>query len=149
MPGGIVALGAALLAFAGYLAASTTQPNDPIASHVFGQIDLSNSAPNFVDAQGLDRPSAIALDDAGHIFVADSGNNRVLGWKSFDSFIGGNAADLVIGQADVYSYRCNPGLPAPNATTLCDPEGLVVDGKDNLYVADTGNNRVLLFAAPY
>ena len=36
-------------------------------------------------------------------------------------------------------------FPAEEEITLKNPEGLTFDSEDNLVVADTGNNRILVF----
>ncbi len=120
------------------------------ADRVLGQINFTNIAVNFVDAIGMDAPDAVAIDQsAGHAMVADSQNNRVLGWKSLAAFESGGAADLVIGQPDFNSSGCNQNAPAPDATRLCHPIGVAVDVSHNVYVGDTLNNRVLVFKDPF
>ena len=122
----------------------------PGADRVLGQIDFIKTAANFVDSIGMDAPAGVAIDrSAGHVLVADTQNNRVLGWKSIAAFVSGGAADLVIGQPDFNSSGCNQNAPAPDAVSLCQPIGVAVDGSHNLYVGDTRNNRVLVFADPF
>ncbi len=61
-------------------------------------------------------------------------------------------ADLVIGQPDLFTALVNYPSNSPtqaNAQGLWSPEGLAVDAKGNLYVADTCNARVLRFPAPF
>ena len=121
-----------------------------IADRVLGQINFINSAVNFVDAIGMDAPAGVAIDQpAGHVLVADTQNNRVLGWKSIAAFKSGGAADLVIGQPDFNSSGCNQNATAPAAASLCQPIGVAVDLSHNVYVGDTLNNRVLVFADPF
>jgi DNA-binding beta-propeller fold protein YncE len=127
------------------------------ADHVVGQINFTNRAADFVDGHGLSGPIAVAVDPiGGQVYVADYNNNRVLGWKNSQEFSGNQPADLVIGQPDFYSSYCNqnplgttaaPGIPAAN--TLCGPQGLAVDQSENVYVADTANNRVLTYSNPF
>jgi sugar lactone lactonase YvrE len=126
------------------------------ADHVVGQIDFVHSAVNFVDGRGLYFPAAVAVDPVGgEVYLADANNNRVLGWKSASEFQGNRPADLVIGQPDPYSYDCNqtPGQvspgSSPNQNTLCNPEGVAVDNSGNVFVSDTGNNRVLVYSDPF
>ncbi len=122
---------------------------DVIADRVLGQIDFTKTAVNFVDSTGLNAPDAVAIDKlSSHVLVADSQNNRVLGWKSEHSFVTGGAADLVIGQADLNSSGCNR-YSTPDATRLCGPTGVAVDGAHRVYVADTRNNRVVVFDDPF
>jgi sugar lactone lactonase YvrE len=121
-----------------------------IADRVLGQIDFIKTAVNFVDPIGMDAPAGVAIDQpAGHVLVADTQNNRVLGWKSIAAFKSGGAADLVIGQPDFNSSGCNQNAPAPAAASLCQPIGVVVDLSHNVYVGDTLNNRVLVFGDPF
>ena len=83
--------------------------------------------------------------------MADYFNNRVLGFKDFRSLAAGSRADLVIGQADFNSGLCNGNGDQNHlsASTLCFPAGVVTDSQGNLYVADSGNGRVLRFPAPF
>ncbi len=122
----------------------------PSADRVLGQVNFINTAANFVDPIGMDAPAGVAIDQsAGHVLVADTQNNRVLGWKSIAAFVSGGPASLVIGQPDFNSSGCNQNAPAPDATCLCQPIGVAVDALHNVYVGDTLNNRVLVFGDPF
>ncbi len=122
----------------------------PSADRVLGQVNFINTAANFVDPIGMDAPAGVAIDQsAGHVLVADTQNNRVLGWKSIAAFVSGGPASLVIGQPDFNSSGCNQNAPAPDATCLCHPIGVAVDALHNVYVGDTLNNRVLVFGDPF
>jgi sugar lactone lactonase YvrE len=55
----------------------------------------------------------------------------------------------VIGQPDFTSGGRNRSQLAPSATGLLLPHGVAVDGSGNLWVADDGNNRVLMYPAPH
>ena len=62
--------------------------------------------PNWVDAYGLNSPTGVALDTSVSppiLYVADTGNNRVLGYRYASQLVAGSPADLVIGQVDFYS----------------------------------------------
>ncbi len=120
------------------------------ADRVLGQIDFVKNQVNFVDAIGMNAPAGVAIDKAnGHVIVADSQNNRVMGWKSASAFASGGAADLVIGQPDFNSSGCNQNAPAPDATRLCRPIGVAFDVAHRVYVGDAQNNRVLVFSDPF
>ncbi|HYW46725.1 MAG TPA: hypothetical protein VE959_27915 [Bryobacteraceae bacterium] len=133
------------------------------ATRVLGQDLFDMMQPNLIEGRefsfrpnpyggGADAGLAIdATGDTPHLYVADTYNNRVLGFNDFRKVGPGSKADLVIGQGDLKHGLCNQiGDPFhPNATTLCLPTSLVVDSNGNLYVADTGNSRVLRFPAPY
>jgi len=137
---------------AGAIAALAASAADQgISSLVFGQADFFKNAPNFVNASAMAAPRAVAIDIAAspnHVWVADTGNNRVLGWYDASTYANGAAADIVIGQPDFLSSAPNQG-GAPGAATLYAPAGVGVDGAGNLYVGDSGNNRVMVFSTPF
>ncbi len=78
----------------------------------------------------------------GRIYVADGGYNRVLIWRSLPVRIN-QPADIVLGQPDLLSTRANQGAVAA-ANTLSKPIGIFADD-GHLYVADSGNHRVLVW----
>ena len=123
------------------------QPQMPPASTPFA---VANANPNLVEGREFFNPSGIALDTSvtpPRIYVADTDNNRILAWKNAVNFTNGKFADLVIGQHDFYSTGANG--PGTNFSTgFAAPTGLAVDQGD-LYVADSGNNRVLRFRQPF
>jgi uncharacterized protein (TIGR03437 family) len=87
-----------------------------------------------------------------HLYIADPLNNRVLGYLDYRKVKAGVTADLVIGQPDLATALVNFPTNSPtqtNAQGLWSPEGIAVDAKGNLYVADTCNARVLRFPAPF
>lgn len=96
-------------------------------------------------------PWAVAVDTTSNppaIFVSDTFNNRVLGWRNASQFANGAKADLILGQLDDQSTeRLGPGT----ARTLgfSTPGALAIDSKGSLYVVDTGNNRILRFPKPF
>ncbi len=112
------------------------------------QLLVTNLNPNLGVNGGLFSPQGVAVDTSGStpiLYVADTGNNRILAWKNATSatLTKLQAPDLIIGQPNSYTT-----LAATNGG-LFDPTGLVVDAKGNLYVADSGNNRVLRYPAPF
>jgi sugar lactone lactonase YvrE len=90
--------------------------------------------------------------DGNIVYVADTLNNRVLGFRDVRSLTLGTPADLVIGQ--VSADRSIPNSPQGRTTTptqegLYLPHSVAVDAQGNLYVADSGNGRVLRFPRPF
>ena len=115
---------------------------------------VPNFNANLVEGRELNTPLGVALDTSVSppiLYVADSGNNRVLGWyytptlgiPTSDPSYRFPPADIVIGQSDRFSTT--PQNVIANANSLFAPSGLAVDRNGNLYVVDTGNNRVLRF----
>jgi len=83
---------------------------------------------------------------AQHLAVADEQNNRIL---IFDApFTTDESASVVLGQVDFTGQQPNQGGAAA-ANTLAAPSGLAIDAEGNLYVADSGNCRVLQFQPPF
>jgi uncharacterized protein (TIGR03437 family) len=84
------------------------------------------------DAQ-LQRPSGVAVDDAGNLFVADFANNRIrkVSPSGIITTVAGNGTRGFSGD----------GGPATSAQ-LWFPEGIAVDSQGNLFIADHANNRV-------
>lgn len=90
----------------------------------------------------LHNATGVATD--GHYFaVADTDNNRVLLWNEIPTVMGQNA-DLVLGQPDFTTLQANFGPTFASASSLRGPQGVwIQNGK--LFVADTQNNRVLIW----
>lgn len=98
----------------------------------------------------LGQPQGVAVDHFGNVYIADTANNRIRAVYYTDS----NGNPLTNG-GKAYSDSTRPivtvagggiasGAVAPLSATLSGPRGLAVDANNNLYIADTGNNRILL-----
>ncbi|MEZ4635963.1 MAG: NHL repeat-containing protein [Caldilineaceae bacterium] len=100
-----------------------------------------NAAPDPPTQRSMNGPTSVAADLLGDaIYVADTGNNRIL---YFNSNPIDNVADGLIGQPDYTSNAPNNG--GLSGSRLDGPTGLKIDAGKRLYVADTNNNRVLIF----
>ncbi len=156
-----------LLALFGASAAWPQLLLNPVPSRTVGhpktplleQNSLYSVSPNLVEGRELSAPQGIAVDTSlspPAIYVADTGNNRVLGWKNAASFTNGQMADIVVGQVDFFTTWAQgpssaahaPGQGSPLQSGLNGPVGLAVFNGD-LYVADAGNNRVLRYPQPF
>jgi hypothetical protein len=117
--------------------------NQP-ADVVVGQLEFSSVLPN----RGSDTPKADTLNwcygvalHAGRLYVADTGNRRVLVWNEIPKR-NGCAADLVLGQPD-FVTRDEGGSSEP-AAGLRWPHGFCFSGT-MLCVADAGTSRVMVW----
>ncbi len=84
-------------------------------------------------AAQIHHPSAIAIDGAGNLFIADFYNSRI---RKVDTFgimttIAGTGSTLYNGD----------NIPATDAN-LFTPTGVAVDNLGNVYIADNKNNRI-------
>ncbi|KKP86292.1 MAG: hypothetical protein UR87_C0023G0006 [candidate division CPR3 bacterium GW2011_GWE2_35_7] len=98
---------------------------------------------------GLNTPSSIAIDSTNHKFyVADTNNNRIMVYNlNTDNSFPDYRADYVVGQPDFNLTKENQGNAGPGQNTLQSPQYVAINpDNQNLYVSDTGNNRVLIFA---
>lgn len=125
-----------------------------LPSREFGHARLFNpptsGAPNLIEGREFNTPLAIAFAPAGGpMYVADTSNHRVLAWRNPGSLTKGNQADKVIGQRDFYSNLIQGGPGRDLASGLELPSGVAVDASGNLYVLDTGNNRILRYPNPF
>ncbi|GAC1630699.1 MAG: NHL repeat-containing protein [Nevskia sp.] len=115
------------------------------ADWLIGQPDFSREGRNAkgtASASTLNVPTGITPCGEGFA-VADAWNHRVLIWQRMPGRH--NApADLVIGQADFASVESNRGARSASAASLFWPYGVHWDGA-RLWVADTGNRRVLMW----
>ncbi|MGC1677940.1 MAG: choice-of-anchor D domain-containing protein, partial [Candidatus Binataceae bacterium] len=110
-----------------------------------GSFQASACAPNIVSASSLLFPSAVAFDRNGDLFIADTGNSRVLEFSPL--FGAAPAAIRVFGQSGFAANTCSFG--EASALTLCEPKGVALDSAGDLFVTDTGDNRALRFSAPF
>ena len=82
----------------------------------------------------LDIPLAVAFDDAGNLFIADSNNNTI------------RRVDAVTGIITRVGGDGNPGYCGDGgaATDAClgFPYGLTIDGAGNLFISDSLNHRI-------
>ena len=78
------------------------------------------------------------------LWVADTGNRRVLMWHGVP-MRNGQAADLVLGQHD-FGTRDENGGGEPSLSSMRWPHDVAVwDG--SLCVTDAGNNRIMIWDA--
>jgi tripartite motif-containing protein 71 len=104
------------------------------------------------ESGAMKAPSDVAVDSGGNVYVTDFDNNRVERFSSTGIFertwgkgvnmtTGGNLCTLASGNT------CQAGAVGGQAGELNQPIGLATDSSDNVYVADSSNNRIQKFDA--
>jgi hypothetical protein len=94
---------------------------NPLAFDSFG--------PNVVEGREMAQPLGIALDNSisqPNVYIADSVNNRVLGYKYATQLTAAPFADLILGQPDRFTTVAQ-GPGHAYSTGLNSPTGMVVD----------------------
>jgi hypothetical protein len=113
------------------------------ATRVLGQASLYSRS-STLSASVLGAPRRMVIDSAGRVLVADSDRNRILMFESESA----TAASTVIGQVDMTHSTANGPTGGSTVDGRClhtlGGGGMAIDGT-RLYVADTQNNRILIF----
>jgi sugar lactone lactonase YvrE len=96
---------------------------------------LAGNTEGFADGTGpgasFNSPSGLALDQTGNLYVADTGNNRI-------RKISPQGIVTTVAGSGIAGYQDGPAGEA----RFDSPIGLAVDSENNIYVADTYNDRV-------
>ncbi len=82
----------------------------------------------------LSSPIGLAVDSNGNVFIADSGNNRIR-----KVTIG---TGLITTVAGIGTAGFSGDGGAAVSAQLSGPQGVAVDASGDLFIADTGNNRI-------
>jgi sugar lactone lactonase YvrE len=94
----------------------------------------SDGLPIATFADSLSHPGGMAFDHQGNLLVAETDNNRVLRINAFGLFT------TAAGQGSSSDFA---PVELSARVNLKAPEDVAVDRAGNLYIADTGNGRVL------
>ena len=121
------------------------EDNNVPADIVLGQENFSENEPN----QGKSETAASRMHwpygvicHQDQLWVADTGNRRVLMWQKLPEF-NGQPADLVLGQADMSCRNENGGGEA-TAASMRWPHAITF-WEERLVLTDAGNNRVMIW----
>jgi sugar lactone lactonase YvrE len=98
---------------------------------------------------GLGQTAGLAVDGAGNLLIADSGNSRIrVVAASPGTFYGRamTAGDIYTVAGNGKSGSSGDGGPATSAE-LSFPQAITVDGAGNLVVADSSNSKIRVVAA--
>ena len=86
------------------------------------------------DSVLFDTPHAVAVDDAGNIYIADTYNNRI------------RKKNISTGKVSTIAGTGIAGFSGDNGLAVLaminNPTGIALDTAGNIYIADQGNNRI-------
>ena len=99
-----------------------------------GELGFGGDNASALDSQ-LNHPMAVAVDAAGDLFIADEGNNRI---RRVDANT--NVITTVAGNDDIYGFGGDGGRA--DRALLSLPLGVAVARNGDVYISDTGNDRV-------
>jgi streptogramin lyase len=92
------------------------------------------------DGVGFLRPADVAGDGdpKGYVYVADAGNNRIVRLSGYYNYtVGSHTFNLAMADGDGAELSLGRGLN--------DPQSVSVNGLGDVFVADTGNGRIVEF----
>jgi uncharacterized protein (TIGR03663 family) len=105
-----------------------------------GCVDPDGDGPLPLGAGQFNEPWGIAVDATrGYVYVADTWNHRIQAFDTTGQFLG-QWGDGMLVDAD-FAPGGRPNTPYG----FYGPRGVAVDGEGRVYVTDTGNERVLVY----
>jgi sugar lactone lactonase YvrE len=81
---------------------------------------------------GLSAPTGVAVDGAGNVYIADTGNSRIVEVPVISGVLSTTGQIVLVASGTSIA-----------GSALSSPAGVGLDATGNLYIADTGNNRIL------
>ena len=113
-----------------------------VAGHVLGDSGDGSLATQ----ADLGTVTSVAVDSSGDLYLADAGDNQVqevpaAGGTQWGQTMTADDIYTIAGSTAGTSGRSSNGT-ASGSALLNDPQGITVDGSGDVYIADTGNNRV-------
>lgn len=121
---------------------AATAPTGAKMSRVLGHPSFTRATSGITDKE-FRAPRGLVLDEQGGLWVADTGNHRILRFDSVATKTNGAAADAVLGQPDMTTAGTGTEF-----WRLKGPRGVALDSSGRLWVVDTERNRVVRYDTP-
>jgi hypothetical protein len=89
-------------------------------------------------------PEGVATDPSGDVYVADSGQTRIDEFSAAGAFIKAYGWGVSDGakQFETCTSKCQAGLSGGGAGSFNSPHGVATDRSGDVYVADSGDERI-------
>ncbi len=120
--------------------------NGAAADIVLGHSDFTTKFTSEVNASTFNYPTAV-WSDGTRLLVLDAGNNRVMLWSTFPTY-SNQAATLVLGQSTFFENLPNQGngdTPSQTSLSFSGQGGGLYSNGTQIFVADSGNNRIMVW----
>jgi uncharacterized protein (TIGR03663 family) len=114
---------------------STMLEDVPAPVDAYAAVKRSVTADQIIANAGLNGARSVALAPDGSIYVADTGNSRIVRFDSNGKLLAS------------WGTRSPEGELPPASSTFIEPWGVAVDSQGDVYVADTWNHRIQRFDA--
>ncbi len=114
------------------ISAPSAPASDWVSPIVAGEVGTPGSADGVGASARFRWPRGIAIDHAGNLYVADTGNNTIR------KITPDHTVTTLAGLASAPGTSDGTG----SAARFIAPQGIAVDAKDNVYVAEFANNTV-------
>jgi hypothetical protein len=82
----------------------------------------------------LFQPASVSIDSAGNIYIADESNQRI---RKVNASTG-----VITTVAGIGPYGFSGDYGPATSASLWNPAGIAIDAAGNIFIADTGNNRI-------
>ncbi len=95
----------------------------------------------------FEKPEGVTVDSSGHLWVSDRNNARIDEFSGEGAFIKTFGWGVSNGENkfEVCTSSCRAGIVGSGDGEFDVPEGMAVDSKGDIFVADRGNKRVQEF----
>ena len=106
----------------------------------YAQVGSAGSGSN-----GMEGPNGVAVDAKGDIWVADTGNRRVVEYNAQRKFVAAYGFGVSNGKNEyqICTSGCESGIAGSSPGQFYFPYGIAIDGKGNVWVLDSGNGRIV------